>query len=122
MILGILAASALCVSAVAAASAAPAAIDQAEWAGEKKTITLPNGQRLAYVEWGDPKGAPVLLLHGFTDTSRSWTQVLPYLSDFRVIMPDQRGHGAASKPECCYALADFAYDAKLLMDALKIER
>ena len=68
------------------------------------------------------KGEPVVLLHGFTDTSRSWTQVLPALAEFRVIVVDQRGHGAAGKPECCYALADFAYDVKLLMDALKLER
>ena len=115
MILGLLAAAAM-------AGGAPAPIDQAGWADQKTGVSLPNGQRLAYVEWGDPKGEPVILLHGFTDTSRSWTQVLPYLSEFRVIAVDQRGHGAASKPECCYALADFAYDVKLLMDVLKIER
>jgi pimeloyl-ACP methyl ester carboxylesterase len=74
------------------------------------------------VEWGDRKGEPVILLHGFTDTSRSWTQVLPSLSKFHVYVLDQRGHGAAAKPDCCYALADFAYDVKLFMDALKIER
>ncbi len=104
------------------ASAEDARIDQAGWASEKTTISLPNGQRLAYVEWGDRKGEPVVLLHGFTDTSRSWTQVLPSLSKFHVYVLDLRGHGAAAKPECCYALADFAYDLKLFMDALEIER
>jgi pimeloyl-ACP methyl ester carboxylesterase len=105
-----------------AAAPAAAQIDQSGWKDLKTQISLPNGQRVAYVEWGNPKGAPVVLLHGFTDTSRSWTQVLPSLSNFRVIVVDQRGHGAASKPECCYALADYAYDVKLLMDALKLER
>ncbi|MEZ5893875.1 MAG: alpha/beta hydrolase [Parvularculaceae bacterium] len=99
-----------------------ARIDQSGWAKQKQQIALPNGQRLAFVEWGNPKGETVILLHGFTDTSRSWTQVLPSLAGFRVIIPDQRGHGAASKPECCYAIADYVYDLKLLMDALKIER
>jgi len=113
------------IAVICLASAAPvmaAKIDQAGWAAEKTQISLSNGQRLAYVEYGDRKGAPVILLHGFTDTSRSWTQLLPSLSKFHVYVVDQRGHGAAAKPECCYALADFAYDVKLLMDALKIER
>ncbi len=115
-ILGVLAAVTL------AAAPAAAQINHAGWTAQKTRISLPNGQQLAYVEWGDPKGEPVVLLHGFTDTSRSWTQVLPALAEFRVIVVDQRGHGAAGKPECCYALADFAYDVKLLMDALKLER
>lgn len=32
------------------------------------------------------------------------------------------GHGRSDKPECCYTKIDFAYDIKLLLDALHIER
>ena len=39
-------------------------IDQAGWTERKREVTLPNGIRLAYVELGDPDGAPLLLLHG----------------------------------------------------------
>jgi hypothetical protein len=28
------------------------------------TITLADGRTLAYCEWGDPTGSPVLLVHG----------------------------------------------------------
>jgi hypothetical protein len=28
------------------------------------TITLADGRTLAYYEWGDPTGSPVLLVHG----------------------------------------------------------
>lgn len=97
-------------------------IDQGGWEARKEFVRLKNRQRIAYVEYGDPRGTAVILLHGFTDTSRSWTQVAPALSAHRVIIPDQRGHGASATPECCYALADFAYDIKLLMDKLKIDR
>lgn len=97
-------------------------IDQGGWAARKETLKLDNGMKLAVVEYGDPKGEPVILLHGFTDTSRSWTQVLPALAEFRVIIPDQRGHGAAAKPPCCYTVTDYAYDLKLLMDGMKIDR
>lgn len=107
---------------IAAPTLAATPIDQDGWAARKKTVTLENGQKLAIVEYGDPKGKPVLLLHGFTDTSRSWTQLLPALAEFRVVIPDQRGHGAAAAPECCYAPADYAYDLKLLMDELEIDR
>ena len=43
----------------------------------KRTAVLPNGLRLSYVEMGDPNGVPVLLLHGFTDSARSWSLTAP---------------------------------------------
>lgn len=112
------------IAALAAASllSAAAPIDQDSWTDRKETVKLDNGIRLAVVEYGDPKGKPVILLHGFTDTSRSWTRALPALAEFRVIIPDQRGHGASSAPACCYTVTDYAYDLKLLMDELKIDR
>lgn len=103
-----------------AAIAAPA--DQAAWPSLKKVIRLPNGMRLAYVELGNPKGDPLLLLHGYTDTSRSWSLVAPYLEDYRLLIPDQRGHGAADAPACCYSMSAYADDARLFMDVLGIER
>jgi len=49
--------------------------------------------------------------------------LVPYLSpQFHLILIDIRGHGRSSKPECCYTRLDFAYDIKLLLDALGIER
>jgi pimeloyl-ACP methyl ester carboxylesterase len=107
-------------SVLSAAHAEP--IDQDGWAARKETVKLDNGMKLAVVEYGDPEGKPVILLHGFTDSSRSWTQVLPALAEFRVIIPDQRGHGASKAPECCYTVTDFAYDLKLLMDEMNIGR
>ena len=77
---------------------------------------------LAYVELGDPKGAPLLLLHGYTDTSRSWTQVAPYLLRHRLLIPDQRGHGGSDAPACCYSACAFAEDARLFLDAMKVEK
>ena len=104
------------------AFAAPASIDQAHWAGRKQVVRLSNGINLAYVEMGNPRGTPVVLLHGYTDTSRVWTIVAPYLGDHRLLIPDQRGHGASSNPECCYAPTDFAHDLKLFLDALNVPK
>lgn len=43
------------------------------------SIELPTGVRLEYAEQGDPGGVPLLLLHGATDSRRSWDTVLPHL-------------------------------------------
>jgi pimeloyl-ACP methyl ester carboxylesterase len=97
-------------------------IDQAGWTARKRVVALPNGVRLAYVELGNPAGRPLLLLHGFTDSSRVWTLLAPYLAGHRVLIPDQRGHGGSDAPACCYGLSDFAEDARLFLDAMHVER
>ena len=40
----------------------------------------------------------------------------------RYLIPDLRGHGQSSKPECCYDRTTFAYDLRLLLDTLHVER
>jgi pimeloyl-ACP methyl ester carboxylesterase len=90
---------------------------------EKRMITLPNSQSLAYIDRGNVSGPAVVLIHGYTDNARDWVPLLPYLSTrFRLILVDIRGHGRSSKPECCYNRLDFAYDIKLLLDALGIQK
>jgi pimeloyl-ACP methyl ester carboxylesterase len=102
--------------------AAAAPIDQSGWNARKQKVRLANGVTLAFVELGDPKGEPLLLLHGYTDTSRSWTQVAPYLLRHRLLIPDQRGHGGSDAPVCCYSASVFAEDARLFLDAMKVEK
>ena len=57
-----------------------------------------NGIRLHVHEQGS--GAPVLLLHGFPDSSSLWRHQVPALvaAGYRVIAPDLRGFGASDKP------------------------
>jgi pimeloyl-ACP methyl ester carboxylesterase len=118
-----LAAAALVAAVPAPLAAGPAEkIDQAGWSERKRTVELPNGVRLAYVELGDPKGAPLLLLHGYTDSSRVWTILAPHLDGHRILIPDQRGHGASDAPACCYAPSDYAEDARLFLDAMGVAR
>ncbi len=103
-------------------TAIAAPVDQAGWSSLKKDVRLPNGVRLAYIELGNPKGPPLLLLHGYTDSSRSWSLVAPYLQNYRLLIPDQRGHGAADAPACCYSMSTYADDARLFLDALGVGR
>jgi pimeloyl-ACP methyl ester carboxylesterase len=110
-------------SAGSATPAAPAKINLDTFDALKKSVALPNGETLAYVSLGDPAGAPVVLIHGYTDNARDWVPLVPYLAPrFHLILVDIRGHGRSSKPECCYTRLDFAYDIKLLLDALGIQR
>ena len=50
-----------------------------------------NGVELAYLEQGS--GTPVLLLHGFPDTARTWTRAMRFLAarNFRAVALFQRG-------------------------------
>jgi pimeloyl-ACP methyl ester carboxylesterase len=89
----------------------------------KKSVALPNGETLAYIEMGNSAGVPVVMIHGYTDSARDWVPMLPYVSpQFHLILVDIRGHGESSKPECCYGRLDFAYDIKLLLDALHVQQ
>jgi pimeloyl-ACP methyl ester carboxylesterase len=79
--------------------------------------------RLPYVEQGDPDGTPVVFLHGFTDSWRSWEQVLPLLPDsIRAIAVTQRGHGDAARPTSGYGLVDYAVDVATLIAELDLGR
>jgi len=106
-----------------AAGAPPLLINLDQFDAAKRFVELSNGMRLAYLEWGDPHGRPVVLIHGYTDNARDWVPLVPFLSKSdRLIIVDIRGHGASSKPECCYTRFDFAYDIKLLLDALHVRQ
>ena len=76
-----------------------------------KSVELPNRVRLPYVEQGDPSGVPMLLLHGVTDSWRSFERVLPHLPDsIHAFALTQRGHGDADRPATGYRARDFAAD------------
>ena len=60
------------------------------------TLTA-NGIRQHYLDAG--QGAPVVLLHGFPETSFAWRFQVPVLAEhYRVIAPDLRGYGETDKP------------------------
>jgi pimeloyl-ACP methyl ester carboxylesterase len=105
------------------AGAAVTKVDLRPLDAARRTVALPDGITLGYVQLGDPAGMPVVLIHGYTDSDLDWAPLVPYLSkNFRLVIVDLRGHGVSSKPQCCYTRLDFAYDIKLLLDSLGIAR
>lgn len=94
---------------------------QDEWDSARQMSTLPSGQTIAFVEMGDTEGDPLVLIHGYTDNSRSWSLLAPELADRHIFAVDLRGHGASDAPECCYTLLDFSHDLERFMVAQEIE-
>jgi non-heme chloroperoxidase len=86
-------------------------------------VRTANGLRLAYVEQGEREGPVVLMLHGFTDSHRSFDLLRQHLPEtWRAIALTQRGYGRSDKPESGYALTDLASDVPAFLDALGVER
>ncbi|HEX3183780.1 MAG TPA: alpha/beta fold hydrolase, partial [Pyrinomonadaceae bacterium] len=94
-------------------------------------VSLNTGVRLRYGVQGDVSGDPIILLHGYTDSSFSYSQILPLLDrKYRVYVLDQRGHGESDRPKGtaaatgsgAYALQNFAADVVAFMDVMKIDK
>lgn len=79
-----------------------------------------QGLRLPVREGGPADGDPVLLLHGFPQDSRCWSEVEPVLHDagLRTLAPDQRGYArsASPGPVAAYRLDELADDALAVLD------
>ena len=86
-------------------------------------ITVGEGLRLRYLEQGPAEGDAVLMLHGISDSSFSFSRVLPLLPPtLRAIALDQRGHGDSDRPPESYSMDEFALDALELLDTLRVTR
>jgi pimeloyl-ACP methyl ester carboxylesterase len=76
-----------------------------------------NGVRLHYLQAG--AGDPVLLLHGYAQTSHMWRPLMAALAETHtVIAPDLRGFGGSGKPDGGYDKKTMAQDARALATSL----
>jgi pimeloyl-ACP methyl ester carboxylesterase len=81
-----------------------------------------NGITLAYDLLGEA-GPPLVLIHGFGLDRGIWRDMAEnYLADYRVTLPDVRGHGESDAPEDVYPMALLADDLAGLLDHLEIEQ
>jgi len=78
--------------------------------------------RLNYEVIGE--GSPVTLLHGFTQSGRSWREVISMMpAGRRWVVPDLRGHGATRvRPGAPYTMEACTDDLVRLWDSLGIAR
>jgi pimeloyl-ACP methyl ester carboxylesterase len=86
-------------------------------------VTVDTGVRLEYVEQGARDGTPVVLLHGVTDSWRSFEPMLRHLPpSIHAFAISQRGHGDSARPESGYVDAAMAQDVRAFMDAVGLSR
>jgi non-heme chloroperoxidase len=83
-----------------------------------KSVELPDRVKLSYVAQGDPSGVPMILLHGVSDSWRSFEPVLPHLpASIHAFALTQRGHGDSDRPMTGYRTRDFAADVEAFVNA-----
>ncbi|MGO4570083.1 alpha/beta fold hydrolase [Rhizobium sp. 2YAF20] len=95
-------------------------VDQDGWTARKHILRLTDGRSLAYIDTGG-SGPALLLLHGYSDSSRSFSLLEPWLCGHHLVIPDLPGHGG-SGIGAGMAVADFTDDIVALMAALSVER
>ena len=84
---------------------------------------LDDGICVPYVERGDPTGVPVVLLHGFAESWKSFELALPKLPrTVRAFAASQRGQGGPPSLAKDYSLGAFAADVGSFMDAVGLDR
>jgi len=92
---------------------------------EFSRVPLQTGVTLNVAVAGERSKPPVILLHGFPESHRTWREVAPRLErDFFLVMPDQRGFAGSDRPQEveAYAADTLVDDIFALADALDLER
>lgn len=80
-------------------------------------VTFANDLRIHYLRAGD--GPPLVLLHGWPQTSHCWRHLIPELArTHTVIAPDLRGYGKTDKPTSGYDKRSMATDISALIEQL----
>jgi pimeloyl-ACP methyl ester carboxylesterase len=88
-------------------------------------VPLSTGITMNVALAGPEDAPPVILIHGFPESHRTWREIAPRLEDrFRLVMPDLRGFGQTDRPQdaAAYAADTLIADIFALADALSIDR
>ena len=89
-------------------------------------IRSSDGTAIAFAEWGNPRGAEVLLVHGWLFSSLALRQLHGELADrCRIVAYDLRGHGDSSAPAGDYGYANgklWADDLQCVVEATQMRQ
>jgi pimeloyl-ACP methyl ester carboxylesterase len=88
-----------------------------------------QGLPIHYLEWGEPVGEPLVLVHGYLDLAHSWKAFVDALQNgrkepFWIVAPDCRGHGDSGWVGAggYYYFPDYVFDLDCVMHALGATR
>jgi pimeloyl-ACP methyl ester carboxylesterase len=87
---------------------------------EVRPLRLRTGITVPCLVQGDAAAQPVLLLHPWGESRRTFDRLVPLLTGFRIYAPDLRGQGEADKPDGGYSLVEQTEDAAAILDALHV--
>ncbi|TDR70639.1 alpha/beta fold hydrolase [Paludibacterium purpuratum] len=69
------------------------------------------------------EGLPIICLHGRWGRAETWVDFIRnYSVRFRVIAPDQRGHGLSDKPVSTYSIEEMSDDIEKMVAELEIDK
>lgn len=91
---------------------------------ERLEVTA-RGVRLIVWVAGEETAPPLLLLHGWPESSRAFAKVIPLLAErYRLIVPDQRGFGESDMPQgtASYSMGILVADMVAIADAVGADR
>jgi non-heme chloroperoxidase len=88
--------------------------------GEEHVLVTDDGAELAVSDAG--RGPSRLLVHGWTNDRHAWALVAPRLvaSGHRVVLYDQRGHGASTLGRGGLGIDRLARDLRMVLEALHL--
>lgn len=92
---------------------------------ETGQVKLATGIKMNVAVAGPEDAPPVILVHGFPESHRTWRELAPRLSRrLRLIMPDMRGFGGSDLPQQvdAYKTETLLADLFALADALALRR
>ncbi|HMK48614.1 MAG TPA: alpha/beta hydrolase, partial [Thermodesulfovibrionales bacterium] len=86
-----------------------------------------GGVNLKVFEYGKADGQPIVLLHGWSQSHKSWVNQYTdkhLTKKFRLIVPDLRGHGESGRADLGGYMDGtlWAADLKAIMDSLNLEK
>jgi hypothetical protein len=93
-----------------------------ELEGTSSTLTLPDGRRLGYSEYGSQTGRTVFYCHGLPGSRIEGAALVPMAVklDTRIIAVDRPGYGLSS-PQPGRTLLDYAKDIERLAEFIGVD-
>ena len=91
---------------------------------EQRRVRLSTGITMNVALAGPENAPPVILLHGFPESHRTWRELVPRLSDrLRLVVPDNRGFGDSDRPQEveAYKTETLLADLFALADAIGLD-
>ena len=89
-------------------------------------VPIPNEERghLSVIDiWPEGVERTLLLVHGYGGCAETWEHQINHFSrNYRVVVPDLRGHGQSDAPDSHYTMEELVFDLQAIVEALQLPR